>query len=93
MSEAVEARKAGWVVNKHTQKSISKDEEEEELRVVHVADSVVDVCLCKGGKADERIQGAASHFRKAIAICRAVGAGRFARPHGSRLCVNRFIPS
>ena len=46
--------------------------------------------LGKGGKADERIKGAMSYFRKAIAIDRAVGAGPFARHHGSRLS---FFPS
>ena len=55
-----------------------------------MADSVVD--FSAGGKADERIQSAASYFRKAIAICRAVGAGLFARGHGSRLRVGRFFP-
>ena len=48
--------------------------------------------MCKGGKADERINGAASNFRKALAIFRAVGAGPFARDHGSRSFVNRFFP-
>jgi len=38
------------------------------------------------------IQGDTSYFSKAIAICRAVGAGRFARHHGFRLSANRFFP-
>ena len=39
----------------------------------------------QGREADERIKSAASIFRKALAIFRAVGAGPFARHHGSRL--------
>jgi len=45
-----------------------------------------------GGRPMNAIQGDTSYFGKVIANYRAVGAGSFARHHGSRLSANCIFP-
>jgi hypothetical protein len=78
-------------INAHPQKSIRKCEEQY-LRVVNV-DGIHKIIFVQRGKADERIHSAVSYFRKAIAICQAVGTVLFASHPSSPAMRKPLFPS